>query len=275
MHRVKQARRHPALALMTFNDQQYANCIRAIAMLRAVRERVGAMELPNQPAFDQPRASPMRATPFKHRIPPKAAAMTATSSKPRATAGAPMLLPLALLLLLAPLPQPAAAKEQTLPLIANLLSAGLSGLSSLGGAPGATTGTGLRGAGPGEAQGASQSGPDLGSLFKTVFQLACPVLPISLPPFPIRADALCESTGMGQPNNQMACSIFDMLGGMISNPPLNCNPAAISMPASVDAAGVPMWMVARGQGRGHAHKTPHEMQHTQVWSCACVLMCTA
>ncbi|KAI8469897.1 MAG: class 3-domain-containing protein [Monoraphidium minutum] len=89
-------------------------------------------------------------------------------------------------------------------------------------------------------------------LLQAAFQAFCPVLPIDVPPFPLRADALCASTGMDRPGNSMACMIFDTLGSMFTNMKLQCAPEAVRAPGSVDAQGraVPQPLADRRTPRG-------------------------
>ena len=58
-----------------------------------------------------------------------------------------------------------------------------------------------------------------------------------MPPFPIKSDRLCDSSGMNEANNQMACMLFEVMGSMMTNPPLRCAPEAVKAPAGVDAEG--------------------------------------
>jgi hypothetical protein len=161
------------------------------------------------------------------------------------------------------LPRPVAAGEDMLPLVDSLLPAGFVGgkgalassgkgvlKSVLGAAQQASSaavaaaGAALPGAAKalgGAAAGGGGGGPDFKALFAAAFQLLCPVLPVQVPPFPIKTNALCASTGLDQADNGMACAILDtFIGSMVTRPPFTCKAGAIAAPRSADAQGRPV-----------------------------------
>jgi hypothetical protein len=80
---------------------------------------------------------------------------------------------------------------------------------------------------------------------------ACPLVMktnTQITPFPIRSDAVCDSFGLGQPNNLYACAAFGQMGSILGKPDLRCAPDAIPSHPDTDTAGNGGPSTERGRG---------------------------
>jgi hypothetical protein len=60
---------------------------------------------------------------------------------------------------------------------------------------------------------------------------------VQIPPFPIKADDVCGSFGLGAANNAYACLTLGQLAPILGNPPLRCAPDAIPPHPNTDPSG--------------------------------------